>query len=120
MAIPTVNSYALPTAAELPTNKVNWAFEPARAALLIHDMQEYFLNFWGENCPMMEQVVANIAQLRDYCKKHNIPVSLRCQEINQHKNNQKAKNKNQTRKKHYDILTSIFTYVTELSHCTTC
>jgi bifunctional isochorismate lyase/aryl carrier protein len=24
-------------------------------------MQEYFLNFWGENSAMMEQVVANIA-----------------------------------------------------------
>ncbi|WP_446027768.1 isochorismatase family protein [Lelliottia amnigena] len=74
MAIPKLTGYALPTAAELPNKKVNWAFEPERAALLIHDMQEYFLNFWGENCPMMEQVVANIAQLRDYCKKHNIPV----------------------------------------------
>ncbi|MDU2785662.1 MAG: isochorismatase, partial [Enterobacter sp.] len=48
MAIPKLTAYALPTAAELPTSKVNWAFEPERAALLIHDMQEYFLNFWGE------------------------------------------------------------------------
>ena len=74
MAIPQLTAYALPTAADLPDNKVNWAFEPERAALLIHDMQEYFLNFWGENSPMMAQVVANIARLRDYCKQHNIPV----------------------------------------------
>lgn len=74
MAIPKLTAYALPTVADLPTNKVNWAFEPERAALLIHDMQEYFLNFWGENSPMMAQVVANIARLRDYCKVHNIPV----------------------------------------------
>ncbi|MBD8216047.1 isochorismatase [Erwinia persicina] len=74
MAIPTLHSYALPTAAELPTNKVNWAFEPARAALLIHDMQEYFLNFWGEGSPLIEQVVANIARLREYCKSQGIPV----------------------------------------------
>lgn len=74
MAIPTLNSYALPTAAELPANKVAWAFEPARAALLIHDMQEYFLNFWGENSPLIEQVVANIARLREYCKSQGIPV----------------------------------------------
>lgn len=74
MAIPKLTAYALPTATELPTNKVNWAFEPERAALLIHDMQEYFLNFWGENSDMMQQVVANIAKLRAYCKEHYIPV----------------------------------------------
>ncbi|AMO50068.1 Isochorismatase transposase [Enterobacter sp. FY-07] len=74
MAIPTLQGYTLPAAADIPENKVNWAFEPERAALLIHDMQEYFVNFWGENCPMMQQVVANIAALRRYCKQHHIPV----------------------------------------------
>ena len=74
MAIPKLQAYALPEASDIPANKVNWAFEPSRAALLIHDMQEYFLNFWGENSDMMQQVVANIARLRAYCKEHNIPV----------------------------------------------
>lgn len=74
MAIPKLTGYALPTAAEIPSSKVNWAFEPERAALLIHDMQDYFINFWGDNCPMMEKVIANIAALRQFCKQHNIPV----------------------------------------------
>ncbi|BBV67072.1 isochorismatase [Kluyvera ascorbata] len=74
MAIPKLQGYALPTALDLPENKVNWAFEPSRAALLIHDMQEYFLNFWGDDSEMMETVVANIAALRDFCKKNGIPV----------------------------------------------
>ncbi|HEX4501473.1 MAG TPA: isochorismatase [Scandinavium sp.] len=74
MAIPKLQAYALPTAADIPANKVDWAFEPQRAALLIHDMQEYFLNFWGENSAMMETVVANIKALRDFAKQHNIPV----------------------------------------------
>ena len=74
MAIPKLNAYALPTAADIPQNKVSWAFEPQRAALLIHDMQDYFLNFWGENCPMIEQVVANVAALRQFCKQQGIPV----------------------------------------------
>lgn len=74
MAIPKLTGYALPTAHDIPDNKVQWAFEPDRAALLIHDMQEYFIQFWGENCPMMEKVIANIAALRQYCKQHNIPV----------------------------------------------
>ena len=74
MAIPKLQGYALPTALDVPENKVDWAFEPARAALLIHDMQEYFLNFWGDDSEMMDTVVANIAALRDFCKKNGIPV----------------------------------------------
>ena len=74
MAIPKLQAYALPEASDIPVNKVNWAFEPSRAALLIHDMQEYFLNFWGENSAMMEKVVANIAALREFCKQNHIPV----------------------------------------------
>jgi len=74
MAIPKLNAYALPTAQEIPTSKVSWPFEPQRAALLIHDMQDYFVNFWGDNCAMMEQVIANIAALRQFCKQQGIPV----------------------------------------------
>ncbi|ORM73824.1 isochorismatase [Pantoea wallisii] len=74
MAIPKLNAYALPEAAELPANKVQWTVEPQRAALLIHDMQAYFLNFWGENSPLVNQVVENIARLRAWCKAQGIPV----------------------------------------------
>lgn len=74
MAIPKLNDYALPTPSELPINKVSWAFEPPRAALLIHDMQQYFLNFWGEDSPLIKQVIENIAKLRRYCKEQGIPV----------------------------------------------
>lgn len=74
MAIPKLQGYALPTALDLPENKVNWAFEPSRAALLIHDMQQYFLNFWGEDSALIKQVVENIANLRRYCKQQGIPV----------------------------------------------
>ncbi|MTH44852.1 isochorismatase [Intestinirhabdus alba] len=74
MAIPKLQAYALPGESDIPANKVGWAFEPERAALLIHDMQDYFVSFWGENCPMMEQVIANIAALRQFCKAHHIPV----------------------------------------------
>lgn len=74
MAIPKLESYALPTQAELPTNKVKWELDTSRAALLIHDMQQYFLNFWGEDSPLVNQVVENIANLRRYCKEQGIPV----------------------------------------------
>ncbi len=74
MAIPKLNDYALPTVDELPQNKVTWQVEPQRAALLIHDMQQYFLNFWGEDSALIKQVVENIANLRRYCKQQGIPV----------------------------------------------
>ena len=83
MAIPGLNAYTLPVAADIPDNKVQWDFEPTRAALLIHDMQDYFINFWGEACPMMAQVIANIAALRRYCKQQCIPVYYTAQPQNQ-------------------------------------
>jgi len=83
MAIPKLESYALPSVAELPTNKVKWELEPSRAALLIHDMQQYFLSFWGEDSPLVKQVVENIANLRRYCKAQGIPVFYTAQPNNQ-------------------------------------
>lgn len=74
MAIPKLTAYTLPEASELPVSKVNWEADPARAALLIHDMQEYFLGFWGENNAMINLVVNNIATLRQHCKQQGIPV----------------------------------------------
>ena len=83
MAIPKLESYALPAVNELPANKVSWTVEPQRAALLIHDMQKYFLNFWGEDSPLIQQVVENIAALRRYCKSVGIPVFYTAQPNNQ-------------------------------------
>ncbi|NDL63841.1 isochorismatase family protein [Acerihabitans arboris] len=83
MAIPKLVSYAMPTPAELPANKVNWAFEPQRAALLIHDMQDYFLNFWGEDSALVNRLVENIAALRRYCKSQGIPVFYTAQPARQ-------------------------------------
>ncbi len=74
MAITKLNAYELPTSQDIPPNKVNWAFEPEHAALLIHDMQDYFIHFWGDDNPMIGQVITRIAALRQYCKQRHIPV----------------------------------------------
>ncbi|MDC9589271.1 isochorismatase family protein [Xenorhabdus sp. XENO-10] len=74
MSIPTLNDYLLPTTQELPTNKVNWSLDGKRAVLLIHDMQNYFLNFWQADSPLVKQVINNIARLKTICKKQGIPV----------------------------------------------
>lgn len=74
MAIPVLSAYDLPKLGQFPANKVNWQFNPARAVLLIHDMQDYFVSFYGEDNPLIQQVIANIAALRHFCKQQRVPV----------------------------------------------
>lgn len=74
MAIPAIQPYAMPTDADLPQNKVGWLPEPRRAALLIHDMQRYFLAaFTAGESPVVE-LLANIKLLRQQCAALGIPV----------------------------------------------
>lgn len=72
MPIPAPISYPLPT--ELPANTVDWAVRPDRAMLLIHDMQEYFLQPYVRDAAPLPEVVANIARLRAACDAAGVPV----------------------------------------------
>ncbi|MGC0151914.1 isochorismatase family protein [Chromobacterium vaccinii] len=83
MSIPKLNAYPLPQAADFPANKTAWRVEPARAALLIHDMQRYFLAFYGEDSPLMQQLTARVAALRDWADRHGVPVIYTAQPTEQ-------------------------------------
>lgn len=72
MAIPTLNNYAMPS--QWKANKVNWTLNPKRAALLIHDMQEYFTAFYGEDSPLILALTERLAAVRKQCKALGIPV----------------------------------------------
>ncbi|MFU7711532.1 amonabactin biosynthesis bifunctional protein AmoB [Aeromonas veronii] len=72
MAIPTLNNYAMPS--QWKANKVDWSLDPKRAALLIHDMQEYFTAFYGENSPLIAALTEQLAAVRKQCKALGIPV----------------------------------------------
>jgi bifunctional isochorismate lyase/aryl carrier protein len=74
MSIPRIPSYALPAAAELPANRVQWRADASRAALLIHDMQDYFLDFYDCSMSPVPEVVAAILRLRQACDALGIPV----------------------------------------------
>lgn len=72
MSLPTIEPYALPRADELPTGRVGWQPDPSRAALLVHDMQRYFLApYRGSPVPA---VTANIAALLDAARRCGVPV----------------------------------------------
>jgi bifunctional isochorismate lyase/aryl carrier protein len=83
MSIPKLNAYPLPQAADFPANKTAWQVDPARAALLIHDMQRYFLAFYGEDSPLMQELTARIAALRNWADRHGVPVVYTAQPTEQ-------------------------------------
>ena len=74
MAIPSIRSYPMPTPDSFPANKVAWTPQPGRAALLIHDMQRYFLRFYESDSGLLQTLVGNIANLKRWAAAHGVPV----------------------------------------------
>ncbi|MGE6321566.1 isochorismatase family protein [Pseudomonas oryzihabitans] len=83
MAIPRLASYPLPQPDGFPANKVDWTPVADRAVLLIHDMQRYFVEFYGDDSPLIDQVVANIAALRAWADAQGVPVVYTAQPTDQ-------------------------------------
>lgn len=54
------------------TNKVSWAVEPDRCALLIHDMQTHYLNALGED--QRSRLVARVRAIGVACTSRDIPI----------------------------------------------
>ncbi|CAM2780499.1 isochorismatase family protein [Paenibacillus taichungensis] len=74
MALPKIQPYAMPVESELPVNKVTWTPDTKRSVLLIHDMQQYFMNaFTAGQSPVVE-LIDHISQLRSKCHELGIPV----------------------------------------------
>ncbi|OAB38405.1 isochorismatase [Paenibacillus glacialis] len=74
MAIPNILPYPMPVESDLPTNKVGWTIDPKRAVLLIHDMQQYFLDAFDVKKSPVVELIANIQNLRKYATELGIPV----------------------------------------------
>lgn len=74
MAIPSIRSYPMPAPDSFPANKVAWKLDPSRAALLIHDMQRYFLRFYETDSGLLQTLIGNIAALKRWAAAHGVPV----------------------------------------------
>ncbi len=74
MVIPSISVYKTPMEPELPKNKVNWTPYLKRAVLLIHDMQEYFLDAYSDKKSPKVELISNIKVIRERCKELGIPV----------------------------------------------
>lgn len=72
--LPSIAAYALPTEAELPQSRPDWVFNPARAALLVHDMQGYFVDAFVPGKAPVVPMVQNIAALSAAARRNGLPV----------------------------------------------
>lgn len=79
MGLPAIKPYALPEPEELPANRVDWRVDPARAVLLVHDMQNHFLDAFPRADSPLPEVLANIDALRKHCTAAGIPVVFTAQ-----------------------------------------
>lgn len=79
MALPKIAPYSYRE--QEHQNRVNWRVDPARAVLLVHDMQRYFVRAFelerdGQPLPgaQINIAIANIRRLLDAAHAANIPV----------------------------------------------
>lgn len=83
MSLPSLVCYTLPQAADFPANRVPWQPDAARAVLLIHDMQRYFLACYGEDSAIVHALTVRIGALRDWADRHGVPVVYTAQPAQQ-------------------------------------
>lgn len=77
VGIPPIAPYPLPVAADLPGNTAQWVVDPARAVLLIHDMQHYFLKPFPSD--IRAQLVGHVAWLRARFDALGMPIAYTAQ-----------------------------------------
>lgn len=82
MAIPPIPPYEIP-AGPFPV-RVDWTLDPDRAALLIHDMQQYFLDAYRLEEQPMATALPNMVDIRDRCVRAGVPVVYTAQPGDQH------------------------------------
>ncbi|WLW52456.1 isochorismatase family protein [Streptomyces sp. YU58] len=79
MPIPDIEPYPLPTEDELPPARVGWRLEAARSALLIHDMQQYFVDFLPAGSELRDGLIRRVAELREAAAAAGVPVYFTAQ-----------------------------------------
>ncbi|MGA4843865.1 isochorismatase family protein [Streptomyces sp. G45] len=74
MALPAIRPYPMPTADALPPNRVDWTVDPARAVLLVHDLQNYFLSAYDSEAAPIPELLANVRALKERAAALGVPV----------------------------------------------
>ena len=74
MAVPGIAPYPMPAEDALPTGVAPWRPDPRRAALLVHDMQRYFVAPFPAGEQPARALLAHTARLVRRCRALGVPV----------------------------------------------
>ncbi|MFE0173794.1 isochorismatase family protein [Streptomyces sp. NPDC059002] len=74
MALPAITPYPMPSADELPANRVDWTVDPSRAVLLVHDLQNYFLSAYDREASPVPELLSAVRELKEQATLLGIPV----------------------------------------------
>lgn len=76
MSLPQRINYdaPVPPLAPLPDSRADWRLEPGRAALLVHDLQTYFLRPYDPDCGALREALAQTARLLAAARAAGVPV----------------------------------------------
>jgi bifunctional isochorismate lyase / aryl carrier protein len=69
--IPPIADYSMPV--DLPTSRLDWTLRKDRAALLVHDMQRYFLDPY-EGTELLAVLQERVRQLVAWARASDVPV----------------------------------------------
>lgn len=74
MAIAAIAPYPMPGERDIPASRVDWRLDASRSALLVHDMQRYFLRAYRAGAAPLTDLLANGAALLTACRSAGVPV----------------------------------------------
>jgi isochorismate hydrolase len=74
MPIPRIESYPMPSVDDLPANVARWRPDRRRMALLIHDLQEYFVDFFPAGVAPIADLLRNTVRIRQAARAMDIPI----------------------------------------------
>ncbi len=82
MSLPRLISYdaPVPPGLDLPVNRAPWVLEASRSAVLVHDLQRYFLRPYAADCPALDATLRRTSQILTAARSSGIPVFYTAQD----------------------------------------
>lgn len=77
LGLPPIADYPIPSGSQVPSSTARWVVEERRVALLVHDMQNYFVRPFGT--ATTETLVGNIERLIERFRSWGAPVAYTAQ-----------------------------------------